>query len=117
MFRFFLEAAPVLAVTLSWHYRMRQKVELGEHRKFLQLLALLLCSYSAIGLAVLSEMNQAREPDVVTLSTRLYLAHLLVSLAGFVLALFGRGRVRIAALIAAAFSAGLWYMYSIRFLP
>ena len=118
LFPFLLEAAPVLSVTLAWFYRSkRKKLKPGEYRLFAETMSLLLCTYSALALAVLSELQHGREPDPVNLSSEIYLAHLIVSLTGLVLAIAGSGRVRIAAMIAAASSASLWYMYSIRFLP
>jgi hypothetical protein len=113
---FVFEAAPVLGVTLGWFYRSRQKIEYGEYRKFAQLLSLSLCTYSALALAVMSELRAGREPDPVTLSSDLFLAHVSIALLAFVLALFGIGKVRVATLIAAAFSAALWYIYNARIL-
>jgi hypothetical protein len=117
LFPFILEAVPVLSVTLAWFYRSkRKKLTLNEYRRFAETMALLLCTYSALALAVLSELQHGREPDPVNLSSDIYLAHLLVSLGGLVLAIAGYGRVRVAALIAGASSASLWYMYSVHLL-
>jgi hypothetical protein len=113
---FVFEAAPVIGVTMGWFYRSRQKIRFGEYRKFAELLSLCLCTYSALALSVMSELRAGRDPEPVVLGSNLFLAHVLIASVAFLLALFGKGKVRTATLIAAAFSAALWYIYNARIL-
>jgi len=111
--QFLFDTAAVTAVTLAWYYRSKQQPHVSGNRSFAQLMALVGCTYLAVAFAVLTEMNAAKAPAVVAISHRLVIGHLLVGSVSFVLAAFGKGRVRVTTMIAAVMASALWLVYSL----